>query len=75
MRCIQDVYKNKIDNGSDMLMKKRFVLRWNVSNEEGSFACYNATLKFRYYFVRVLRYLLCITKVWSFHTPGKNDFN
>lgn len=29
--------KNKIDNGSDMLMKKRFVLRWNVSNEEGSF--------------------------------------
>lgn len=68
---------NKIDNGSDMLMKKRFVLRWNVNNEEGSFECWNVTLLLLL-FVRV-QWLFCIKSpialLYTLCTPGKNYFN
>lgn len=71
--------KNKIDNGSDMLMKKRFVLRWNVSNEEGSFECYNATLQnfYYYFFVRSCAAISFVYKLKSdrFIHLGKNYFN
>lgn len=68
---------NKIDNGSDMLMKKRFVLRWNVSNEEGYLlVSFEKCIKFYYWFAGAITLNYTdITKIPdSFYTPGQDLF-